>query len=221
MFKTGNSFIGYFLIVITFIPLVPVILAFVRRIYSKEPLNFLMIICLLGFLEGIWRNTYSLSTENQYIVHAIFSLLLFLLFIQLFGVCLKAQLRYWLNLFLAAFLSFIITFGSLKGWGPGHFPLDAVLSVLLAVLILLSLPPIVQAGRWQVFRSALFWIAAGTLSYLLLFLLMEWIDPCCWPLIPPPDPDKILLLSIADLIRYLLYMVAVLAYQGEEVEEGD
>jgi hypothetical protein len=221
MFKTGNSFIGYFLMVTMFIPLVPLILVFVRRIYTREPMNFLLTICLLSFLEGFIRGTSSLNAENQSTVHVIFSLLLFLLFIQLFKACLEVRLQYWLNVFLAAFLSFVITYGSIKGWGPGHFPLDVVLSVLLAILILLSLPSIVQAGRWQVFRSPLFWIAGGTLFYLLLFLLLEWTDPCCWPLIPPPDPDKILFLSLSDLIRYLLYIVAVLAYQREIVEKEE
>lgn len=208
------------MIITTFIPLVPVILAFVLGNYTREPLNFLLIVCLLGFLEGILRETHSLNIENQYIIHAIFSLLLFLLFIQLFKVCLKTTLQQGLNILLAAFLSFAITFGSIKGWDPGHFPLDILLSILLALLILISLPSIVRTGRWQVFRSALFWIAGGTLFYLLLFLLLECTGPCCWPLVPPYDPDKVLFLSIADGIRYLLYTVAVFVYPKEEMKEG-
>ena len=220
MFKTGNNFFGYFLIVATFLPLVPVILVFVRRIYGKEPLNSLMLICLLGFLEGFIGAAPSLNLENQSIVHDIFSLLLFGLFVRLFKTHLKGPLKYRLNIFLTAFLSSLITYGLIKGWGPGNFPLDALLNIVLTGILLLSLPSIVKAGHWLVFRSPLFWIALGTLFYLLLFLLLEWaVPPCCRPLVASLNPDKMLLLSMADIIRYLIYTVAVLAYREEVVEE--
>jgi len=204
----------------TFLPLVPVILIFLRRIYLKESFNLLMIICLLGFLEGFIRSSQSLNTGNQYIVHYIFSLLLFLLFIRLFIAHLKASLRYPLNIFLSAFLSSIITYGSVKGWGVHPFPVDVLLSCTLSVIILLGLPDIVQDDQLQVFRSPLFWIAGGTLFYLLLFLLLEWIGPGCLSFIPPLNPEKILFLSMAEMVRYLLYTVAVLTYRPEEGEEG-
>jgi hypothetical protein len=218
MFKTGNSFMGYFLMVTTFLPLVPVILVFLRRIYLKEPFHFLMIICLLGFLDGLIRVSPSLNIDNQYIVHYAFSLLLFLLFVQLFKPYLGTSLKYLLSIFLAAFLSAIITYGTVKGWGVRPFPIDILLSCALSAIILLALPSIVQAGQLQVFRSPLFWIAGGTLFYLLLFLLLEWIGPCCLPFTPPLDQEKMLFLSIADLVRYLLYVVAGLTYRPEEPE---
>jgi len=219
MFKTGNNVIGYFLILATFLPLVPVTLVLVRRIFGKEPQNSLMLICLLGFLEGFIGAAPSLNAENQSIVHGIFSLLLFGLFVRLFKTYLKGPLKYRLNIFLTAFLSSLITYGLTKGWGLSFFPLDALLNIVLTGIILLSLPSIVKAGDWQVFRSPLFWIALGTLFYLLLFLLLGWTVPCCWPLILPLNPEKMLLLSMADLIRYLLYIVAVLAYREDKVEE--
>jgi hypothetical protein len=221
MFKTGNNFIGYFLIVATCIPLVPAILVIIRRIYGKEPLNSLLVVCLLGFLEGFTRIAPSLNTENQSIIHSVFSLLLFGFLVRLFKTYLNGLLKYRLNLFLAAFLSSLITYGLVKGWGPGSFPLDTLLNGVLTGIIFLSLPSIVKAGHWQVFRSPLFWIALGTLFYLLLYLLLEWTGPWCWPPTLPLNPEKVLFLSMADLIRYLLYIVAVLAYRQEEVpEEG-
>jgi hypothetical protein len=222
MFKTGNSFIGYFLMMAIFIPLVPVILGLIRGIYGKEPLNLLMNICLLSFLEGLLGAIPSLNAENQSIIHDIFSLLIFLLLVRLFRPYLSVPLKSRLNIFLAAFLSFIITYGAVKGWGPGRFPLDALLSSVLVLIILLSLPSIVQTGHWQIFRSPVFWAAGGTLFYLLLFLLLEWTGPCCWPLTPSLNPETKLFLSVTDLIRYLLYIVAVLAYRPKETEnEGE
>ena len=201
-----------------FIPLVPVILVVIRRSYVKEPLNFLAIICLLGFLQALITIVPSLNRENQAIVNNIFSLLLFGLFVNLFKTALAGYLRYLLNIFLAAFLSSVITYGAIKGWEFDHFPLDGLLSGILTVLIFVCLPSIVKAARWQVFHSPLFWIAGGTLFYLLLFQLLEWTGSFRPFPIPPPDLEKALFLSIVDLIWYLLYVVAVLANRQEMAE---
>lgn len=220
MFYTGNGFLGYFVIITAFIPLMPVLLVIIRRSYRKEPLNFLTIICLLGFLKALFALAPSLNPENQAIIHNIFSLLLFGLFVQLFKSSLAAPLQYLLTIFLAAFLSSVITYGAIKGWDLGHFPLDGLLSGILALLIFVCLPSIVQSARWQVFHAPLFWIAGGTLFYLLIFLLLEWTGPFLPMPVPPPDPEKALFLAIADFIRYFLYVVAVLACRQEKPEAG-
>src|ERR1700733_15402820 len=124
MLKSGDSFMGYFLTGAAFIPLVPVILTFIRKSYGKEPLNFLAIICLLGFLQELISIAPSGSSENQAIIHNVFSFFLFGLFAHLFKTSLPSFQRYLLNIFLAAFLSSVITYGAIKGWGFGHFPLD-------------------------------------------------------------------------------------------------
>jgi hypothetical protein len=211
MYKTGNSFTDYLLLGITFLPLLPALLIFVRKLYGQEPFNFLVVICLLCFLRSFTGLAYPLTQENQYLTNKIFGLLLFLFFILAFRTNLNEKLRYGLNLFLTAFLSVLFTYWSLKGWGGASPVTDMLLNGFLAVTIGISLATIMRADDLGVFRSPLFWMAGGTLFYILLSLLLEGVGTCCRPLAGPPDPEKRLFLGIADLVRYLSYLAAVLS----------
>ncbi len=211
MLKTGNSFTDYLVLVITFLPLVPALLIFGRKLHLQEPLNFLLILCLLGFFKGLLEVTYSLTKEDQSITNKIFPLAQLLLLIQCFRTGLNTKVRYILDILLAALLSAVITYWSLKGWENASPAVDTLLTGFLGVVILVSLPAIIRTGALLVFRSPLLWIGGGTLFYILLDLLVEGIASCCRLTTSASDPDKQLFLLLADLVKYLLYLVAVLA----------
>lgn len=193
--------------VTTFLPLVPVLLIFFRKIYLKESLYLLVIICLLSFLEGLVRSAASLAEENQRVIHHILLPLLLLFFAQLFRPSLPEPGRPLLNILLAAFLSAIITYWSVKGWeNPTPF-IDTLSAIVLILLMVASLPSIIHSSQLYIFRYPLFWIAGGTLFELLLYLLVEWTRP---------SPEKVLFLALAGLVRFTLYTIGVLSYQPEE-----
>ena len=211
MFKTGNSSIDYLLIVIIFLPLFPALLIFGRKLYLQEPLNFLLIVCLLSFFRGLLELTYPLTRENQYVVNKIFSLILLLLLVPCFRPHLNTRYRYMLDILLSALLTLVITYWSLMDWGKSSPGIDALLNVFLGMLILTSLPMIIRTGSLQIFRSPQFWIGIGTLSYILLYLLLEGLGSCCRPIASPPDPEKRLFLLLADLVKYSFYLIAAIS----------
>ena len=206
----------YLLMVTTFLPLMPALLIFGRKLYLQEPLNFLLIICLLGFFKGFLELTYPLTRESQYAIDKIFSLILFLLLVQCFRTNLSLRYRYGVDVLLSAVVSAAISYWVLKGWGNASPMINTLLNVFLGGMILISLPAIVRTGALQIFRSPLFWIGGGTLFYILLYLLLQGIGSCCLPVVIAPDPDKRLFLLLADLVKYLLYLVAVISARQQE-----
>lgn len=209
MFKTGNSSIDYLQVVIIFLPLLPALLIFGRKLYLQEPLNFLLIICLLSFLRGLLELTNTLTWENQSIVNKVFSLILLLLLVPCFRPQLNDRYRHTLDILLSALLTLAISYWSLMGWETPSHGINILLNGFLGVLILMSLPIVVRAKSLQIFRSPLFWMGSGTLFYVLLYLLLEWVGSCCRPISAAPDPEKRLFLLISDLVKYSFYLIAV------------
>lgn len=206
MFKTGNSLMDYLLMVIIFLPLMPALFIFGRKLYLQEPLNFLLIVCLLSFFKGLLELTYPMTRENQYFINKLFSLILLLLLV----LCFRANLtyRYILDILLSALLSLAITYWSLMGWENPSPAIDTLLNAFLGIVILVSLPVVIRTGALQVFRSPLFWIGSGTLFYILLYLLLTGIGSCCRPVSSPPDPEKRLFLLLAEFVKYSFYLIA-------------
>jgi hypothetical protein len=210
MFKTGNTSADYFLLAVTFLPLLPVILLFVRKIQVKEQLNFLMIVCLLNFIGGLIREEALLDAQKQSIVNNLFSLLELIAITQLFKPVLNARTKNLFNIFLISFLSVLLTYFSIKGWAVSSIGLDTLQNGIIIGVVLLSLPPLVRSIALYIFEFPLFWIAAGTLFYFLIFILLEWVDGRYLSPSGSPDTEKMIFLAIAAFIRYLLYSLAIL-----------
>jgi len=207
----GNSSMDYLLMVITFLPLVPALIIFGRRTYLQEPLNFLLIVCLLSFFKGMPEMIYPLSKENQIVINKIFSLALLLLLVCCFRTILSTRYRWGMDMLLSALLASAIMYWFLRGWVNPSPGIDVLLNSFLGGLILVTMPSIIRVGALQVFGSPLFWIGGGTLFYILLYLMLEGIGSCCRPVALPPDPDKRLFLLLAEGIKYLFYLAAAIA----------
>jgi len=210
MLKTGNIVIDYFLVVVKFLPLLPAGLIFFRQRYLKEPLNFLLIVCLLNFLAGFARQSSFLNTDNHSIINNVFSILEWLLLTQLFKPILGKGTKDPLNILLLVFLSIQVTFYSLKGWDHSNPVLNTIQNCLIIGVVLLSLPPLVRSTDLTVFESSLFWIAGGCLFYFPILILVEWVGTGWLPLCNCPDTEKMMMLAIADCMRYLLFTLAIL-----------
>lgn len=211
MFKTGNVFIDNCLTAASFLPLLPVLFILIKKAYLKEPMNFLMIVCLLNFLAGGIRQLTLLNANGQSVVNNIFALLELIFLVLLFRPGLSSQARNAVNVFLVAFLSVILTYFVLRGWGNCNVAIDTVEAFIIAVIIGLSLPPLIRNSHMYVLQSPLIWIAGGTLFYFFTLILLEWVGGSCYlPVNRAPDTEKMILLAIAALVRYLLYTGAIL-----------
>jgi hypothetical protein len=213
MLKTGNNFTDYFFLATTFLPLIPAILIFLQKNYGKEPLNLLLIVCIFNFIDGFTRHVPMSDFDNQYVTKNVFSLLEMILLTQLFASILTGRTKTILNIFLVVFLSVYLTFFSIKGWQLNSKVFDSLQSCIIMGVALLSLPPLIRTANLHIFQSALFWIAGGTLFYFFLSALLEWIVFCCLPLSRIPNEEKMIFMTIADLVRYSFYTLAVLLYR--------
>jgi len=213
MLKTGNTFIDYLLVAIRFLPLLPVLLIFFKKLYLKEPLNFLLILCLLDFVAGLIRQSAILNAGHQSVVNNVFFILEWILLSQLFKATLSGKIREQLNIFLIIVLSILFTFYSLRGWDFNSPLLNTLQGCLILAVVFLSLPPLVRNSGLHVFGSPLLWIAGGCLFYYPIFILLEWLGTGWLPLCQcPADMEKLAMLSIAGFVRYVLYTMAVLFY---------
>lgn len=219
MFTTGNTFTDALLLITSFLPLIPAALIFFSKNSGESPLNLLLVICLLNFIQGLIKACTPFGFENQYITNNILSLLELILLTQLFKPLLSRKMKDVLNILLVAFLSAIITYFSLEGWSLDYPGLDTLQNGIIIGVILVSLPPLMKATNLRIFQSPLFWIAGGTLFYFLIFTLLEWVGPCCLPAPRSLPAEKMIFLGIAGLIRYVLYILAALVPRPEQETE--
>jgi hypothetical protein len=211
MLKTGNVFFDYCLAVAGFLPLLPALLIILKKTYLKEPNHFLMIVCLLNFLSGWVRRAGLPDATGQPVVNNIFALLEMIFLALLFRPGLGAQAKNAVNVFLIAFLSAIFTYFSLRGWGSCNVAIDSIEAFIITGIILLSLPPLIRRTPVYVLQAPQIWIAGGTLFYFFTLILLEGVGGSCFqPVSRPPDTEKMILLAIAEIVRYLLYTGAVL-----------
>jgi hypothetical protein len=220
MFTTGNSFSDYLFIAITFLPLLPAILILFQKNFGKEPLNLILIICLVNFIRDLPVHLHMLTKEDQGVINNICYPIELTLLARLFRTTVKKPVRNILTIVLVAFLSSLLTWLSVKGWENNNPGLEMLKNGILIGVILVSLPPLVRSKGLEIFRSSLFWIAGGTLFYLLIILLMEWVNPCCILSSDPINAEYRIFLSLAAFIRYLLYILAVLPGR-DEVPAGE
>jgi hypothetical protein len=206
MLKTGNVFFDYCLAVAGFLPLLPVVVILLKKSYLKEPMPFLMIVCLLNFLSGWVRRAGLLDATGQPVVNNIFALLELIFLALLFRPCLGAQMRNAVNVFLVAFLSAVITYFALRGLGGCDVTIDSIEAFIITGIILSSMPPLIRREPVYVLKTPQVWIAGGTLFYFFTLILLEWVGGSCFqPVSRPPDIEKMILLAIAEIVRYLLY----------------
>jgi hypothetical protein len=215
MFKTGNSFVDYFCLAIILLPLIPVILISFQRNYGKGMLNFLLVICLVGFLKGLTSITNAMTAGNQSIVTNVCSLLEMILLMQIFKTSLKGITKDVLNITTIAFLSVYITYFSIKGWATTSRELEVIQCFIILAAILFSLPPLIRSANLEVFESPLFWITTGSLVYFFLYILLEWVDSSTGQVSRSLQTEKNIFLSIAALIRYSFYIRAIRASYRE------
>jgi len=101
MLKTGNIIIDFFSQVAIFFPLLPVLMIFLRGIYQKEAFNYLMILCLLNFSQDIALQTLEVKYIDQSSIRHIFSLLEFIVIIQIFKSVLQGKFKEMVNILLS------------------------------------------------------------------------------------------------------------------------
>jgi hypothetical protein len=216
MLKTGIDFIDGFSQLLVFLPLLPVMIILLRRVYHAELILQLMVLCLLQFLPSIILQNIAVTPIGRQSVINIFSLLELLIYLKMFRVFFDKPTRKWLDIVVIALLSAMLTYYIMRGTGQVNEPVKLLQNGFIVVLILAGLPQLVKHFDLRIFQSALFWISAGTLFYLLMWVLVAWAATGQ----PKPqinmhnDWDKTIILNMAGFIRYVFYCLAALLYRS-------
>ena len=203
MLKSGNSFADYLFITVTFLPLLPAIFILFQKNFGKNPLDILLIICLVNFIRDLPIHLQMLNTGGQNVLNNVCYPIELILLARLFRTTLVKPLREGLTLILVAFLSSMLTWLSIKGWENDTPVLGIIQTGILIGMLLPSLPSLVRSKGLDILRSSLFWIAGGTLFYLIILLLLQSANPN-----GHVNAEDKIFVSLAALIRYSLYTLA-------------
>ncbi|HEX4375194.1 MAG TPA: hypothetical protein VHZ50_17950, partial [Puia sp.] len=98
--RPENVFIDALFFINAFLSLLPAVFIFIKKKYFKEVFIFLMILCLLNFIENVNLIIIPQSQiRNQNIIRNIFSLVELMLIIQMFASSLNARYKQLLIVF--------------------------------------------------------------------------------------------------------------------------
>jgi uncharacterized membrane protein YqaE (UPF0057 family) len=213
MYKSGNYFIDVFSLILVFLPLVPVAVILRKGLYRRDTLNFLMILCLLQFIQRLsqWREAIPHAAVPAMV--NVFLLLecgiYFMIFRNQFGGKPK-EILYFLSV---VFFSSIITHYLDSGLDQQKLFLRMAQYGFIAIIITYSLAELMKQDNLRIFQLPIFWIGIGTVFYFLILSLTELTDRLSNYAGQPPAKvkgiEKLIILHVADLARYFFYTMAV------------
>src|SRR5262245_23124159 len=114
MFNTTNTFADRFTGLLVFLPVLPVVLIFCENLYRWDSLIFLMVICLLQFIQKLCLFIHAIPEAHVPGFNNLFALLYTLLFFFIFRTAFTGRNLELLNFFSIAFFSSIITYYMVK-----------------------------------------------------------------------------------------------------------
>jgi hypothetical protein len=216
MFKTTDNFADSFTGFLVFLPLLPVFLIFWKKLYRVESLNFLMVICLLQFIQRLCLQINAIPGTNIPAFNNLFALVYTLLFFFIFRAVFTGRTREQLNFFSIAFFSSIITYYLVKAINEEKSIIRIAEYAFTSMLIMYSLASLIYFDNLRTLQLPLFWIACGTLFFILIHSLTEFADRILnhVSLNAEKGTEKIIIQNIADLIRYIFYAIGVWVSMG-------
>ncbi|MFI5154493.1 MAG: hypothetical protein ACHQET_14245 [Chitinophagales bacterium] len=224
MFRTTDTFLNIFSQVLVFLPLIPVVLILWKRFYRIDSLNFLMILCLVEFIEQLSLHIDAFPTEAAPGISNLFllleSVIYFLLFRSHFGGMAREVLLY----FAIAFFSSLITYYIVAGINQEGLSMHLIQFALIACMVSYCMAGLIKRDNPRILQFPIFWIGAGTLFYILIlaitvitekFLHKEYGRHGAGQGI-----QKMIIVDMADLARYAFYIIAVWVRNMSERSES-
>lgn len=207
--------------VIILLPLVPILLVFIKGKYDLPPMHYLVTLCLLDIINGLCDQSAVPAGQNREPSHNLLALLQLVATVQLFKTTLTRSARITLNILLVAFLSSVLTWYSVLGWGQRNRIVESMINVISLTATFLGLVPLIKNQLLQIFSSPLFFIGAGIVFHTLISLLVEWVGSCCSSGLAAPQPEGTIMLSISAVVKYILYTQAVLVCKPGKTTSDD
>ena|ERR1700691_2621904 len=214
--RPENVLIDAFFLTNAFFSILPAAFIIVKGKYFKEVLNLLMSLCLLNFIENILLVIIPHSqATDQTTIQNIFSVVELMLVIQMFSSALHGKSKDILSIFSIIFLTSIVTFYLSKGAGEKRMSIEIIFQIIIILTVGSIFFYFIEQHGLLILNYPLFWIAVGTLFYYLIALLVNIIDSGS-----AAGNDRIIMLNIASVVRYIFYVLAVL-FQKDNGKPGN
>ena len=211
--KTGNIFTDIFSVVCIVSALIPAGIIFLRKIYRNESLNFLMILCLLGFVKYCLLFVPQLNSASQNIISSMFNLFEFVILIQLSKTALPAIITRLLNILVACLLSAIVTFYLLEGVGQKVSAFEIIQCTILILVSIICLAQLIEKGSLHILHEPLFWISTGILFYFSISLLMQGLSAYYAQMSKESQMEREILMGAGSLAKYFFFTLAAIFYR--------
>ncbi len=213
MFKTTDTFLDIFSQLLVFLPLIPVIFILWKRLYRQDNLNFLMILCLLQFIQHLSLRLDAFPIEAVPAISNLFLLLESVIYFLLFRNHFAGMAREVLLYFAIAFFSSLITYYLVAGLNQERLSMQLIQFGLIACMISYCLAGLIKRDNPRILQFPIFWIAAGTLFYILILALTAITEKIFHQEYGRhglgAGIQKIIIVDMADLARYTFYTIAV------------
>jgi hypothetical protein len=206
MHKTSVALIDALVFINAFISLLPAVLVFIQRKYFKEPLFLLMILCVLN--AGKYIFLLQSQSGNQNTLENIFSIIELIIILRIFASSCHSKLKKLIPVLLAIFIAYTIAFYFINVPHEKRISVEIIQTIVIAVVASVSLFYLVERNSLSIFSYPIFWIAAGTLFYVLISVLIKMLDGDS-----DAGRDGAIILNMASIIRYVFFMLGVLFYK--------
>jgi len=184
----------------------PVCILFVRKVAVVAILNVLKILCLFVILQ--YAAVYFIQPGFPTLQPA-FRLAEFTLVFYLFKLMMtSSQGKYFMNMLLVSFLSVVITIYVLKGIEAYSEVLTIIQAGILTVLAFVILSHLISNRQIVLVNEPGFWITGGLLCFNGMVVLMEAIAGNHSDLSQQIQQDKVLIITVADMLRMVFFTVA-------------
>lgn len=187
------------------LPVIPILIIFIRRTWQQDIMIFLGAISLLSFMQHLMAYVPTLIPVNTTFVNSIFGLGEFALLLYLFRLVINTGwIREVMHAILIAFTSVAITTYVLRGTETHSFILSMTAAFLLLFSAVIALLQLIREKQLFIFQSPLFWVAGGSICYFSMFMLTGFVGKGTQAL----QQEKMILLSVINDIRFIFFIIA-------------
>ncbi|WP_315817572.1 hypothetical protein [Paraflavitalea speifideaquila] len=216
MVKTGIGIPEILSLLAILLPIIPILITFIRRTWQQDIMIFLGAICLLAFMQHLMVYIPQLVPVNITFINGIFGLGEFALLFYLFKLTISSLwIREMIHTILVSFTSVAITIYALRGAANYSFGLAMTAAFILLLAAIVALLQLIRDKQLFIFQSPMFWIAGGNICYFTMFILTGFVgsqDKGALAL----QQEKLILLSVINDIRFAFFIVAACCAQPKK-----
>jgi hypothetical protein len=215
--RPENVFIDALFFINAFLSLLPAVFIFIKKKYFKEVFAFLIILCLLSFIENVTLILIPRSQiSDQNTLQNIFSLVEFMLLVRIFSTSLIGRHKELLMFFSIIVFAVVVTLFFSKGVSEKTTGIEITMEIIIIVIVGVVAFNLVERDDVMIFNYPLLWIAIGTLFYFVIALLVNTVSSG-----NGGEMDRIILLNIASFVRYVFYALAILNNKENDSAEDN